>query len=198
MSKGKYFFNRFTIFNNLREILPQLISQEGVNVAHPTFSNGSWIPFYQFKWGERPSTCEQGKPICYAFPEGRRQAPDDLCNDEHRITFNLGILAAGDDRGNQDLFYEFYDRLHTVFGRGGIGLVYDTNDVVVTTLPGVASDTLEQPFTLGQLGVNRTEILSAIAPRRLDGDTCSFYWAEMLVEWSLYFRATKQVRFISE
>jgi hypothetical protein len=174
------FFNTVSLDNNVREVLTHLFSEQVLNPSNPIAA--SYSPYFQFQWGERVQKCEYGRPKVWAYPAGATQTRDGLNENRLDYLFALGLVAGGDDRKSEDLFYEGYSRARAVFGLAGSWYKF-TNDYTSTTIHSDASRTIAAPFRLVDLGVKDSRIFSSGSPRRLEGDHCKSLFVEMLVRW---------------
>lgn len=169
------------LYQDLKELLPQLINHPGVNPPHPTYT-AAFMPYFHWHWGSRPDECKKGQPICYAFPGGRTAQVDTACSEIHRLTFNIGILQQVND-AREDMFYQMWGNLQRLFGIGGTNLIFDQNP---TTLNG---ETFQKPYTLGNFGIAGTQYFGSDTIRFMGTDECPFMTIEMVVEWELHFES---------
>lgn len=177
--------NTYTLYEQIREILPQLVNAPGVAVQSPGYEGlSTLVPYYQFRWGERPTKCEKGKPIVFAFMAGDKEVVNSNCDAKRNLVFNLGIALTGESNAEIAAFNNYWNRLQCLFGVNGLDMVYDVNNLTTQ------GQTLAAPYTLRKIGIAGSRTYGGNRYRRVDGD-CSMYVYEMLVEWTVYLALSK-------
>lgn len=174
-----------TIDNDVRKALEHLFEEEALNPSKPIAP--SYRPYFTFKFGERLTKCEQGKPIVAAWPDGQTEAYNGASEIRQDYFFRIQVVSGGDDRTSQDLFFEGLSKIKSAFGLTSINHTY--KNTFSHTRPDGVEMTTEAPFKLGALGIQQSVILSSTSPRRLPDGDCRSLSAEILIRWRFYLSA---------
>jgi hypothetical protein len=168
--------------NDVRNILEHLFKDKALNVNNPI--SKTFSPYFSFKWGERITKCERGRPMIAAWPDGQNETNNGMSQVERDYFIRLQIVSGGDDEKNKELFFEILSKIKSAFGRASINHSYKTP--FIYTKENLNHAVVLSPFKIGALGISQSDILSASAPRRIENNGCSAQYAEILLRWRLY------------
>lgn len=173
--------NSSTIDNDARKVLEHIFADEELNPANPI--SPTYRPYFGFKWGERIDSCEEGRPMVAAWPDGQSDTNRGIADLERSYFIRLQVVSGGDDRTNENLFYDAMSKIKSVFGGTSIDHEF-SNAFTFTNSDGTPGFTIA-PFRLSDLRIS-TAIISSSSPRRMPGDGCRALYAEILIRWRLY------------
>ena len=168
--------------NDVESILRHLFRDKALNVANPISS--AFYPYFSFKWGERITECERGKPTVAAWPDGISESENGMSQVQRDYFFRLQVVSGGDDKKNTELFFEMVSKIKSAFGRSSINHSYSIP--FTYTKENLVNSVILAPFKLGALGISQSNVISSTSPRRLENQECKAQYVEILLRWRIY------------
>lgn len=168
--------------NDIRLIFEHLFKDETLNPG--SLLSEDYIPAFEFRWGERVTKCERGKPIVTATNDGQNDTTVDIQSKLRSYFIRMQVVSGGDDESSQSLFYRMSSLIKSNFSASRIN--HKFSEPYQYKDPEGIEHTVNAPFRLGALGVENVEIASTSPVIRLDNDSCKALYLEILVRLQFY------------